>query len=341
MTIDEETPPAAEPRRLSVRAAVVLANVVVVVTTIAAALGLLGQEEDSSSASGLANSPTLQKWRLESSLGVEIAVPADWETNDLGCQMSDKPTVVRGAGVVLLCLSNEPASKEVAEITTSAAAQSRELGQVDELTQSSRETEIDGLPAVITTGVLADGRFASTLSLPAQDVAVIVRTASEDRTNDIINSTSIVDVDHLGCATQRPPASQLAGPAEEFASPKTRSIAVCYYGGSVSGRLLASAELTGSDASRLTKAMEAAPLGTNPDQPAEECLPPLTPSSDAFLLAQAPDRSITTVQATFSACAGRGLDNGARQAQVTKEIIALFMDPLNTNYSLSDGIPDY
>jgi hypothetical protein len=68
-------------------------------------------------ASGAAPQPAVvADWRLESSLGVQIAVPAHWAINDYGCGMSDKPTVVRGQGVQHLCLTPEKPTKEVAEI---------------------------------------------------------------------------------------------------------------------------------------------------------------------------------------------------------------------------------
>src|SRR5688572_24208958 len=41
---------------------------------------------------------TEAQWRVESSLGAQAEVPADWGTNDFGCGMTAAPTVVRGQG---------------------------------------------------------------------------------------------------------------------------------------------------------------------------------------------------------------------------------------------------
>lgn len=55
-------------------------------------------------------------WRLESSLGVEIAVPEGWSLNDYGCPMSAQPTVEHWKSDMRDCGRAEPPDKDVAVI---------------------------------------------------------------------------------------------------------------------------------------------------------------------------------------------------------------------------------
>ncbi len=42
-------------------------------------------------------------WRIESSLGLEIEVPADWAVNDIRCNQTSAPSVVRDSDVEPAC----------------------------------------------------------------------------------------------------------------------------------------------------------------------------------------------------------------------------------------------
>src|SRR3954462_10781472 len=57
--------------------------------------------------------PAAEGWRWESSLGIELAVPADWSVNDVGCLQTDAPTIVRGTGGGLDCFTPEALTKEI------------------------------------------------------------------------------------------------------------------------------------------------------------------------------------------------------------------------------------
>ncbi|WP_344122493.1 hypothetical protein, partial [Planosporangium flavigriseum] len=147
-------------------------------------------------------------WRLESSLGAEIAVPATWAINDSGCGMTTRPSVVRAKGMATLCFTEEPPTKELAIIEESAAP------------EGGSATTINGAPATKGTKRLTDGRYAGWISVPSRHVVLDVRTRNAETTERILDSLQLVDTDHLGCQTQpadstktpnSTPAKRLAG----------------------------------------------------------------------------------------------------------------------------------
>lgn len=81
--------------------------------------------------------------------------------------------------------------------------------------------------------------------------------------------------------------------------------------------------------------LNAASPGRNPD-----CLPQTcdassdSPNPDAVLLI-----SNGTVRRTFSSCTGRGLDDGARTAEMSRSIVQAIMAPIHTGYTVSGDLP--
>jgi hypothetical protein len=88
----------------------------------------------------------------------------------------------------------------------------------------------------------------------------------------------------------------------------------------------------------MAAALNAARPGRNADsQTYCRDLYPVAP--DVVLLVWTGDRQVGAVWVTYSTCTGRGLDNGTRQAEVTKTLVGLIMDPLGTGYSLDGNLP--
>jgi len=272
-------------------------------------------------------------WRLESSLGVEILVPQAWVTNDIGCGMTGKPTVVRGQGVVTACLTREPPTKEVAII--------RRLGAP--LTGlAEKPVSLGDVPARRAAGRGEDGRYAGWVVVPSKDVAVQVWTRSEATTRAILDSVRLVETDHVGCGVHRPVYARRTGGSEgPFVPPDLTSIGICYYGGHEleSDLLKTSARLTGPDARRLAAALNTAQPGGNPDRPADQCVDAEPPVANAVLLIGVGAQRVASVWVTFSSCSGRGADNGLRRVQVTQSMIALLTDPLHTKPLFGADLP--
>lgn len=268
-------------------------------------------------------------WRLESSLGMEIEVPADWATNDIRCNQTGAPSVVRARNVEPLCLTPEPVTKSVAEIR----------GVVEELTPGlpRRPVTIDGVVLQRAEGRLADGRYAGSLTTP-DGRGLDVRTTDQALTTRILDSLHLVDVDHLGCTTRRPAGRPTAPSGSEFVPAQPSEIDVCFYDDTNSGRLSTSGALTGAEAVSLATALNAAKGGRNSDAP-ENCAPEVASSpTNAVLLIRTP-AGVRQVFAIFTGCLHRGLDNGARYAQLTVDLLQQFMAPLKASYGWTGGLP--
>jgi hypothetical protein len=244
--------------------------------------------------------------------------------------MTDRPSVVRGKGISTLCFTPEPATKELAIITTTTSPGT-----------ATNPVTIDGVTARRGERRLDDGRYAGWIEVPSRDVAVEVRTRSAETTSRILGSVHLVDTDSRGCTTdpgKLPPTK--GAPRQGFVPPGPATISVCYYAGQ--RRLQASAELTGDDARKLATALNTAPKGRNPDRPADTCDKASDPpGDDAALLIDG-----TTVRVRFQGCAGRGADNGTGAGngtaggdstiQVSQGIIKMMLEPIHTGYGFSD-----
>jgi hypothetical protein len=306
-------------RPIHIAVAVAVAVTVLAATTTAATSSTEGRRQDA---------PPFG-WRFESSLGAQIAVPANWAVNDSGCGITRRPSVVRGKGLQTLCYTREPASKELAII--------QEALEPDTVT---RATTVAGVPAERGEKRLVDGRYAGWISVPSRHVAVDVRTRDPETTVRILHSLQLVDPDHLGCPTRQPPKATKPQNQNAFVRSDPATISVCYYGGK--DRLQASAEIK-NNAHQVAAALNAAPLGRNPDRPARTCDARTDPpGDDAALLMRdsaAPRVNDSVVRIRFSSCAGRGMHNGARTVQVTRGVIQTIMAPVHAGYSISGDLP--
>jgi len=264
-------------------------------------------------------------WRWESSLGLQIAVPGAWATNDYGCHMTDRPSVVRGQGAVRDCFTPEPAAKRVAIIGEAPDGPDGD-GLPEQIT-------IHGFSATRTLWRLPDGRYAGRIAVQQRDVYLDVRTSDEAELRAILASARVVETDHVGCRTGRDPVTPRAVPASALAPTEPAVVGVCYYGSTWAMRLEASAELRGAAARDLARAVNDAPPGRNPDAPASQCrdVDPAVP--DVVLQFGDAAGRVSRVWVSFSSCTGRGLDNGARQARLSEALLAEIMAPLSVGYA--------
>jgi hypothetical protein len=279
---------------------------------------------------------TAPSWRTESSLGVQIEVPSDWAVNDYGCNMSDRPSVVRAQGAVRMCLTLEQPTKQVALIEAqSAAAKIAGEGLV------KRQVSLAGVSAERSEARGKDGRYLGWLHVASRGVTVTVKVLDPELRRRILDSAKLVSVDQNGCADQRPvakrPDPRNTSPGSALVPAAPSALSVCYYG--EGARLQASARLDGARASELAAALNKAPAGPNPDADPKQCLHPATPPPPDAVLLAAGATAPTTVYVAFSGCVGRGLDNGARRAQVTASIVKLVMTPLGTGYAMNGDLP--
>ncbi|MCW2642225.1 MAG: hypothetical protein JWP76_4531 [Dactylosporangium sp.] len=300
--------------------------------------GIENQSTQARSTGGRHDTNPPPGWRLESSLGAQIAVPDNWAVNDSGCGMTANPSVVRGKGLQTLCYTAEPPTKELAIIEDTP----KPGGNTPKPSGNTpgTATTINKIPAQRGEKRLPDGRYAGWISVPSRRVTVDVRTRDPETTKRILRSLQLVDTDHLGCPTQ-PPKTAKTRTQNGFVPPDPKTITVCYYGGQ--DRLQASAEIkdaerdteTGDNAHRLAAMLNAAPPGGNPDRPAQTCDARADPPNpDAILLMRD-----SAVRIRFSTCGGRGMDNGARTVQVTRGVITTIMAPIHSGYSVSADLP--
>jgi hypothetical protein len=320
-------------RAIRVTAAGVAAFAVLIAVAVAPLLGGEGgfapRRAAPASAGSTGTAPA--GWRWESSLGAEIAVPGDWGVNDFGCLQTGRSSVVRGLQATPLCLTPEPTTKELAIFGARPAS-------TPGATLPEHDVSIDGVPASRAEGQIPDGRYAGSITVPSRHVAVTVRTRDAATTAGILDSFRLVSVDHLGCAVQRPAATEIGADVGEpstgpFVPADPSSIDVCFYGDQ--DRLLASGQATGDEAQAVAAAMNAAKPGLLPS-PYPDCekaglqrLAMLTVHTGA---------EEKTIWATFGPCAS-GLDDGTRQVQFIQYLAVVVIKPVYTGIELNSNVP--
>jgi hypothetical protein len=269
-------------------------------------------------------------WVWYSSLGMEIAVPGDWVINDAGCHQSSRPSVVLGLRLYPGCYTPEPPDKRIALISD---------GPDDLTSGTSREIELDGIPATLTEGRLPDGRYTAELALPSRDVYLKVLSTDEHERELIIGTARLVDVDRLGCPTERPAVTApLRAPADLVPDTVT-SVSVCYYSGQPGARLQGSGELSAADAAWMIGAISAAPPGHNPDDP--DCLQQDSVVPDAVLRFVEPNGQTSLLWVTWSSCVDRGLTNGVREVQVGRRLVQRMVAVLYPGIGGNDWSGEY
>jgi hypothetical protein len=265
-------------------------------------------------------------WRWESSLGVEVAVPADWATNDTDCGQTEASSVVRSQGLVSNCFTPEPPTKQIVEIADEHTAKdvSRPAGLV------YSEVAIGTAAAERGEGETADGRAAGWLHISSVGVIVDVRVRDVRTLKMILDSVRVVDTDHNLCATSLKDMSPEAPKADTLTPSHASAVSVCYF--DKKSVLQASTLIEGSEAEKLVAALNAARPGRNIDPPETTCLREKEmPPPDAVLLVHGED-DYAQVKMTFSTCLHRGLSNGRSEAELTMTVMEAAMGPLSVSY---------
>jgi hypothetical protein len=319
-----------------------------IVAVLAATLVASGLPTHTAASSPVAEaSPVPAGWRVESSVGVEVAVPADWVVNDYGCGMTDRSTIVRNGGQSpLACATPEPATKQLAAIEHRFMTQYGHSGSDLYPGLAERNVMINGISGTRAEGNLDDGRHAGWIWLPARQVAVLVKTRNPATTRQILDSVRLVDVDSAGCETHRPePTPPSRGSRSTFVNPNPTAISICHYGSRPWGSdtpadlLDASTKITGVDARHLAALLNAAPVGANPDAPAHQCRENLPVLADVVLHLWDNDGTGNSVWIAYASCTQRGLYNGASRAQMSHTILQLIRREVHAGYSLKADIP--
>jgi len=273
-------------------------------------------------------------WRIESAGGLEIDVPSGWAVNDFGCNMTGASTVVRGGGRGELCLTPEPTTKEVAILE-------RTVNPPFPPDLSSRPVTIGGVGGQRAEGRLSDGRYAGWIVLPSREQMLEVRTRAAATTKRILDSLRVVTVDHLGCPVRRPKMVPRTVPGTGLLPSDMESIVLCAYAGEgfTNGLLETSARPNEEDTRQLADAINTATPGRNANAPAGQCLVLAPAEPTVVLRVRATGGATTWVWVTYEGCTDRGLDNGVRQAQLTRSLIVAFLRALQVSGGFGGDLP--
>lgn len=279
-------------------------------------------------------------WRVESSIGAEVAVPADWVLDDYGCGMTDAPTVIRfGLMSHLFCFTAEPPGKQIVSFQGSDS-DDRSMPLPLFAGLAERGVLIDGVTATRAEGRLDDGRYAGWVRVPARQFAVVVKTLEPATTRQILDSVRVLDtIDHAGCPVREPaPAPGPGAAGATFVTPDPTAVSICYYGGTTPlAPLIASARVSGENARHLASVLNAAAPGPNPDVSWCKDAPPQI--AEMVLRLWSGDTITDSVWITYSSCTQRGLFNGADRAQMTHTLLGLIRDHVHAGYHLKEDIP--
>ncbi|MEO3788187.1 hypothetical protein ABGB12_33080 [Actinocorallia sp. B10E7] len=283
------------------------------------------------------------KWRVEGTRGAEIKVPADWRTNDFGCNMSDAPSVVRPSGPQPACYTPESPRKEVAIL---GSGESQPEGVKP--TGTPVTVTVSGRKATRLEERLPDGRYAGYVKVPSAWIVLTVRTLSRSETTRILDSLRIVKTDVNGCAANSLRAPRRPGGVKgaRLAPASPASVSVCYYGGGEYGDspravkkhglpIIASYRAKGAKAKRLAALLNTARRGGNKAVPSSECSGGAAPYPDVVLVFKSSSGKRGVLFFTFQTCKKRGIDNGSRKGKITERILHPLMEPLSVGYSWS------
>ncbi len=258
-------------------------------------------------------------WRYESFADVVVQVPDDWGYGSAPgadwCADSSYPTapfvdVVRGLGPIraIGCLGAMPASRLAMHLAFG-------FGKAP-------------------TAPLPKGWGADEVVIGDAYVRVVRPDDQAALAREILASVTRPTQDHNGCATRSPIGSdtftQPSGGAALASVGSVDEIAVCQYE-VTRAALVASTRLTGSAAADELAALQRAPLGGGPDNPAD-CLA-RAPEGTALVLHLRGPSGDQQVYAYYSGCTGNGFFDGVQPRALTAEACTpLVRDPVTIRY---------
>lgn len=266
--------------------------------------------------------------------GLLLTVPASWTINDEACGTPRSDTVLRDLGAVLSCLIPRPPGISTVELLDDP---SYSLPQVQ---QEATLTNANGVR--LKRGTLPD-RPGIAVYVPAVGVMMLIDTVADAQTQEIVDSIELADVDPHGCAMHEqelaPPASYEppAAMKDALIPGSPTAIAICHY---VDDWLRSSASLEGEDLSRfvdmvngLEEGFVYAPTDTYDPSLCNE------PSSEGgelgagyVLWVHGIDHEPVPLWAHVGICGGLGIENGAREGQLTPLFAKLLHRPLHAGF---------
>ena len=259
-------------------------------------------------------------WRYESFADILVQVPVSWGYGDApgsdwcadGTAYPRDPYVdtVRGLGAVraILCTGTIPTSKLAMHLTFG-------FGKAP-------------------TEPLPKGWGADEVAIGDAFVRVVRPDDQAALAREILATATRTTQDHNGCATRSPIGSgTFAKPSGGAALASVESvdeIAVCQYE-VTRAALVASTQLTGSAAADELAALQRAPLGGGPDNPAD-CLA-RAPEGTALVLHLRGPSGDQQVYVYYSGCTGNGFFDGVQPRALTAEACTpLVRDPVTIRY---------
>ena len=212
-------------------------------------------------------------------------------------------------------------------------------------TSSPSGQPLNRLPASLTERMLADGRTEMVLSFEDRDTAVLVRGPDKSLVHTVVGTVQLADLDGAGC-----PAVSAGRPAWDRADRgdpiavdigDANAVSVCAYSSVPDGsppRLAASAELSGSAAVPLLKALRAAPAGRNSDAAPSTCSSSGPVRSFLVLLARHQDGSVDQVRVHYDGCHDRYVVAATGQSRVSLALLQAAYDPLGIGFGVTGDL---
>ena len=277
-------------------------------------------------------------WRVVSSRGLQVAVPADWPINaDLSCGPQPAFSLTRDPGAQPVCRAAKPDARATQVTIEPASDYAERDDALKGRPTSTRQVSLAGAPAILFQGSYADGRTALVLTVPGIDVQVAASGPDADVLERVLQTTRVVEVDDVGCSRDLPvrPAWDRPRPGPAVHPGAPTSVGVCLYEGTVLG---ASARLSGSQATALVTAMTASRPGPDPDN-ARLCAAGLPESTPLWLHLHYLDGTQQDVRVRFSGCVSRWMASPTGVSRVSIAVLRAAIDPLHVAFVAAPDLP--
>ncbi|MFL6073528.1 MAG: hypothetical protein ACJ73S_09050 [Mycobacteriales bacterium] len=272
-------------------------------------------------------------WRWESSLGLEVQVPADWSVNDLGCGKTHRPTVLRALDTAAV-QAPTGCRLQLSPHTDHARIEVLRPAPTD---LPVHNITLNGAGGISAEGRTSDGRYTGWLYIRSPQVSLTVVTGNAATTHRILHSARLVAVDHLGCPTRDSDrrTSPLAEGSAPFVPPGQVSAVACLYQPDqpIDNRLSASAALPPANVSALANALNAGQAVHDHSCPSH----PEEHEDRRYALVRFRDTGgdVTTVDVEFTtSCVGSVVLRGETMVKLTFDTARLFMDPLHAGFTI-------
>jgi len=361
-----DTPPAVAPSRVARRSGPLLAAAaalaVLTAGTVAAVEGLTGGRGGPPAGPASSAAPTgpvssaeptpapspapavAPGWQRISSFGLEVDVPASWQTNPWdGCGPAPASGVFRGPRLVPRCGGRDVVMSsltiEDAGTAPTTAAAAGDAVPAPPGAPSSERVVGQGVRAWVEERTGPRGRAEISVAVPARRVRAVITGTDSELLRRILSTVRVVTVDTAGCSTDQPedpawvrrPAAGRPVTARDLVE-----VAVCSYTGGV---LSASIAVTGAGLSSLVAAIERAPAGTVPGVPDGRCGAGQADPSPVWLMMKHDDGSITPARLRWTGCNARFLATRTGTTKITLRLLDGVLGPLDGGYGVASAHP--